>query len=281
MGRDTAEVVRGFLFIDDLPCDSPRWWVERRFKQAPAEIRSAMETLGYYASQLEATLDWQDDCWLATFTVEPGVPVEVGAVSIEVDQPLAGEPPLQALLADGRLESGQDFTHKGYESFKDALLDVARDLGYFDADFTRHRVVVDPAANTADVDLMLASGPRYRIGEVLIDQALLEPELFARYLRIEPGAYYDADDLNATYRNLLESDFFSRVVITPLEELREAGEVPIRVVATPSSRRTLQLGGGYATDTGPRVRGDLRYRRLNDRGHRAGIGEMNSIEKQT
>ncbi len=271
---DVEDVVRGFLSLDELPCESPRWWVGRRFKQAPAEIQRAMETLGFYNAQVQPDLAWQDECWLATFSVTPGDRVLVHTFQLDIDQPLAGEPQMVALGDNLELKEGKPFSHKDYEDLKDNLLDVAQDIGYFDADFSRHVVTVDPQANQADVDLVLAGGIRYRISDIRAEQTSLRPELFNKYLSVEEGEYYDAKDLNTTYKNLLESDYFSRVVITPLLELREDGEVPLQIIAAPGSRRTLQLGGGYATDTGPRVRGDLRYRRLNDRGHRAGASAM-------
>jgi len=97
---------------------------------------------------------------------------------------------------------------------------------------------------------------------------------FDKYLRVEAGQYYDAEDLTDTYKNLLQSDYFSRVLINPLLDLREDGEVPLQVIVAPAPRRTIQVGGGYATDTGPRVRGGLSYRRLKDRGHRAGASAL-------
>ncbi len=271
---DVEDVLRGFLSIDDLPCDSPRWWVGRRFRQAHAEIRQAMETLGFYNAQIESELQWTEACWLATFSVEKGPRARVRALTLEVDEPLATEP--RFVTARKVEDFGVDdvFTHQAYEGLKDRLLDVAQELGYFDADFSRHVVTVDAESNSADIDLALAGGARYRIGEIISEQTLLEPELFDKYLRIEEGAYYDATDLTDTYKNLLQSGYFSQVIINPLLDLRQDGEVPLRLAVAPAPRRIIELGGGYATDTGPRVRGDLSYRRLNDRGHRAGASAL-------
>ena len=267
-------VLRGFLSIDDLPCDSPRWWVRRRFRQAPGEIRQGLETLGFYRGQVQSDLQWQEACWFARFAVDAGPQARVRMLDLEVDDPLSSEPRLREARENEDFGPGEVFSHQAYESLKDRLLDVAQDLGYFDADFSRHVVTVDPESNSADIDLALAGGIRYRVGEVISEQTLLDAELFGHFLQIEEGAYYDAQDLTASYKNLLESDYFSRVLINPQLDLREDGMVPVRVIVTPAPRRTIQLGGGYATDTGPRVRGDLRYRRLNERGHRAGASAL-------
>jgi translocation and assembly module TamA len=133
---------------------------------------------------------------------------------------------------------------------------------------------VDPETNRADVALTLAGGDRYRIGDIAIDQQELNPELFGRLLRIETGRTFDARDLAATYRNLLSSQYFDRVLVTPDVDARADGAVPVRVTAMATNRRYVLLGAGFATDSGPRARADLRNRRLNDRGHRANVSTI-------
>ncbi|MEQ8486557.1 MAG: autotransporter assembly complex family protein [Pseudomonadales bacterium] len=263
------DVLRVMVSIDDLPCDAPRWWVERRHRQAPDEIRRGMEVLGYYNAEVATELDWDDDCWQASYTVSPGDPVRIARVDLVVEGGLGGEPRLLAARRALPLAPEEPFTHGSYEDAKDDLLEVAQALGYFDAAFTRHRVEVDPATNQADIELTLTGGERYRVGRIDIDQDVLDDGLFRRYLRFQTGQPYDADHLTLTYRNLIESDYFDRVLVTPDLEVREGGEVPVTVNATASTRRTALVGAGYATDTGPRGRLDLRYRRVNDAGHRA------------
>jgi len=271
---DTQAVVLAFLSIDELPCDAPQWWIEYRLKQLRPEIGRAMGALGFYNPEVTTTLDRSDACWTLRVAIKPGDQVRVRSFDLEIDEPLANEPLVTELRTGKGLVLDVPFSHEAYEGLKEQLLDTAQDLGYFDAEFSRHQVRIDPVLNAADIDLAIAGGARYRIGEILTDQTALEPELFARYLRIREGQPYDARDLLESYKNLSESDYFSRVLITPLVDSREDGLVPVRVAVVPSPRRLLQLGGGYATDTGPRVRGDVTYRRLNDRGHRASTNTL-------
>jgi translocation and assembly module TamA len=275
-GVDDAleETLRAFVTVDDLSCKAPRWWVRRAFQLTEAEVREALETLGYYQSELTTELAWGKDCWQVTLAVQTGERARFGTVDVVVEGPLAEEPAMRALLAERPLRGGRRFTHETYESAKSRMLQVAEDLGYFDASFSRARVEVDPQANLADVQLTLAGGVRYRIGELVVEQHELREELVRRFLRVREGQPFDARDLTGTYRELLASQYFDRVVVTPDLDEREDGRVPVRIVASTTSRRTILLGGGYATDTGPRVRADLRYRRLNDRGHRGQISAL-------
>jgi translocation and assembly module TamA len=266
---DVQAVLRAVVGIADLPCDAPRWWVERRHRQAPGEIRRAMELFGYYNAEVEAELGWEASCWQASYTVAAGEPVRIERFDLSVEGDLAEQARLRAAVDGIRLGRNRIFTHQAYESAKDDLLEAAQALGYFDAGFTRHRVTIDAERNRADIELTLEGGERYRIGEVEIEQSVLNDALFRRYLRFSPGDPYDSDRLTLTYRHLLESDYFDRVFVAPEFDLREHGAVPVRITASASTRRTALVGAGYATDTGPRGRVDLRYRKVNDAGHRA------------
>ncbi len=269
VGEDVKDVLVAFLTIDELPCDAPRWWVERRHRQAPDEIRRGMEVLGYYRAEVESSLEWGEECWLAVYVVEPGDPVRVQTFDVEVTGPLAEERPMRETLAGLDLGPEEPFSHRAYERVKAELMETAQALGYLDAEFTRRRVRVNPETNLAHIELTLDGGERYVIGRISVEQSVLEPELFHRYLRLEEGQPYAAELLARAYRNLIESEYFDRVLVSPDLDERAAGRVPIRVTASATTRRRVLVGAGYATDTGPRGRLDLRYRRINDDGHRA------------
>jgi translocation and assembly module TamA len=278
---EIEDVVRGFVTLDDLQCDSPRWWVNRSYADLEAEARLALETQGYYHAAIAPKLEFEEECWKASLEIRRGESIKFGAVNVSVDGPLGNEPAMKKLLADPVLREGRRFTHARYDAAKSRLLDVAEDLGYFDAKYTLAQVQVDPDAKRADVALTLAGGVRYRIGEIQIEQHELRPELFNRLLRIERGEPFAAKDLADSYRELLGSQYFDRVLVTPDIEGRADGKVPVHVTAMATSRRSILLGAGYATDSGPRGRADLHYRRLNDRGHRASFTSIVSgIEGQ-
>ena len=268
---DMAATLEAFVTIDDLPCDAPRWWVERRHRQAPDEIRRGLEVLGHYRGEISGRLSWDDDCWQAEYEVTPGEQVRIQQVDIDIEGALANEPRMQDTVA--RLDIGPEevFSHPGYESAKSELLETAHSLGYFDAEFTRHRVTVNPETNLAEIELTLDGGERYLIGEIHIEQTALKDDLFRRFLRFETGEAYDDRIMNRTYRDLIESDYFDRVLVAPQIDEREDGVVPIEVNVDATSRRRALVGAGYATDTGPRLRADMRWRRVNDRGHRANL----------
>jgi translocation and assembly module TamA len=274
VGDDLEVVLRAFVTIDELPCDAPRWWVESRHRQAPAEMERGLEALGYYRSDISGELEWGEACWRASYDVAAGDPVRIQTVDLMLEGDLADEPRLMDVVAGLDLAPEEVFSHGAYERAKTALIDVAQGLGYFDAEFVRHRVEVDPEANSADIQLTFVSGQRYRIGAIDLHQRVLEPRLFERFLEFAVGDAYDEEKLAETYRNLIGSDYFDRVLVVPDLDARDEGLVPVQVTAANITRRSVVVGAGYATDTGPRARLDLRYRYLNDRGHRANFSSL-------
>jgi translocation and assembly module TamA len=273
---DLEAMLRAFVTIDELPCDAPRWWIERRHGQAPAEMNRGLEALGYYRAEIAGEIEWGEDCWLASYQVDPGDPVRIQTVDLVIEGALADEPRVREVMADLDIAPEEVFAHRSYEGAKFRLIEVAQSLGYFDAGFTRHRVEVDPRNNVADIQLTLASGPRYRIGNIDYQQDVLRPSLFRRFVEFTEGDPYDEQALAETYRNLIGSDYFDRVLVVPDLDARTEAGVPVQVSATSLARRSVVVGAGYATDTGPRARLDTRYRYLNERGHRANFDSLAS-----
>ncbi len=180
--------------------------------------------------------------------------MRIETFDLDLEGPIAEEPRIREARAGLDVGPEEPFSHGAYENAKSELLEAAGELGYFDAEFTRHRVVVDPEANLADIELTLSGGVRYSIGEIRIQQRALKDELFRRFVEFEVGDPYDARDLTRTYQSLLQSDYFNRVLVTPELDERGDGRVPVQVTATATTRRSTLVGAGYATDTGPRAR---------------------------
>ena len=79
---------------------------------------------------------------------------------------------------------------------------------------------------------------------------------------------YDGGEISRAYRDLSTSGYFSRVQVTPDFDNAANRQIPIQVVLDPAQRIEYTVGLGFATDTGPRLRGGYRNRRVNRHGHR-------------
>jgi translocation and assembly module TamA len=127
------------------------------------------------------------------------------------------------------------------------------------------------------------SGPRYRIGEIQVEQAFLDPAIVAGYLEIETGSYFDSNTMAHAYRDLSDSAYFGRIEVRPDMERAADEQIPIRISLTPGNRTEYTVGVGASTDTGLRFRAGFRNNRINQRGHRliADLGVSTVIQGLT
>jgi len=243
------------------------YWLERFIRRIPKTSQEALAPFGYYQAQVAVNGPTPvNGRRRIDIVVTPGDPVEVGRLQLEVDPDAPTE--LQALTESFPLTPGAPLRQDLYEKAKGEWISKAVDLGYLDARFSRHTLLLDPENNLADVDLRLESGPRYRFGTLLIHGAPDYPERFLRrYLTFAAGETFSYNQLGETQRNFLDSDRFNEVLVSPQKELVRDDEVPVNIWLTPRPLFSLRPGLGYGSDTGSRL--SLRYRDLNalKRGH--------------
>ena len=241
--------------------------IRRLHERAPEEIRTALQPFGYYRPRIEATLRQNGEQWTAQYRVEPGPPLPVAAVDVNLAGDGADDPAFRALVEDFPIKRGDTLNHAVYENAKQRFQAVAAERGYFDLRFTRQEVRVDLEAYRAEIQLAVDTGPRYRFGQVTIDQEILSPELLARYVQLHPGQPYSTAALLDAQLALLGSNYFSDVQIEADPERAENYAVPVHVQVTPRPPNKYTFGIGYGTDTGGR--GQIGWERyyLNPRGH--------------
>ncbi len=239
-------------------------------KRAPGQIRDALAPFGFYNVDVEEDLrspDGGGSAWVASYRVSPGDPVVIKGVTYQIEGEARedGGFPQRFALADGDV-----LRHADWESAKQSLLLAAAGRGYLDARIVNSRVLVDRDLNTAAVEVLFDSGPRYYFGPVTFEQDFLDPTLLQRFVRLEPGEPYDQGAVLGLQGSLLDTEYFRRVEMVPQTEEAdpETRQVPLTVYATANKRDKYRIGGGYSTDFGLKVSFDWRRRWVNRRGHR-------------
>jgi len=241
--------------------------VQRLHQQAESDIRNALQPYGYYNSKITSTLTGGPKDWKAQYDVEAGPQTHIRNVDIAIDGDAKDFPAVHDLLEKLPLHSGDALLHGNYESAKAQLLQTTYANGFLDARYTTSEFRVDPDTQTADVELKLSSGPRYFFGPVTVEQKGLDPDLVARYITIREGDPFDPQKVLKTQFALTDLGYFQSVVMEPVRKDEKDRHIPIVIHTTPRPRARYQIGGGYGTDTGPRITTGLELRRLNDDGH--------------
>lgn len=265
--RDLERNIRAFVSLATEPCDAEDWRVRRRFRSIETEARKALEPFGFYTPAISASLSMDDACWQASLTIEPGNPVLLRQVDVSIDGEAAADAAFDDLVKPAPLVAGSALRHAEYDRLKKVLQIRAADRGYVDAAFTASRLEIWPEAGYADVTLKFDSGSRYRIGPVIQEQDFLDEKIVAGFIDIEPGVFFDAEDLARAHRDLATSAYFSRIEVIPDFENIDAGQIPVKVRLQPGNRIEYKVGLGASTDTGARFRAGFRHNRLNRNGH--------------
>jgi len=242
--------------------------LHRLHDQASADIAQALEPMGYYHVSVQSRLESQGEGWQVEYQIDPGVPVLVTRLEVVWTGPGRDDPQLSATLTRFPLVSGDVFEHARYEKGKKALMDAALAQGYLDVTLLQHQVRVDPALHSAEITLILATGPRYRFGEVRLQQDVLDEDLLRRYIPFTRGIPYTAAYLQELQEALTDSDYFANITLRPRLDEAQDQEVPVDVLLEPRLRRRYALGLGYGTDTGARGNASLEERFINREGHR-------------
>jgi translocation and assembly module TamA len=268
--RAIADNVRGYLTLSRYVAreDVTDAQVRRLAVRAVDEAADAMRPYGYYAPTIRSRTSRDDDRWIVRLRIQPGEPVRMEAVNVNITGAGAENPALTALAPASTLRAGERLEHSAYEKLKADLLRTALERGYLDAKLTRRELLVDPQARLATANLDLDTGGQYRFGAVRIEQEVVTPELLDRYLRFSEGQVYSTERIRNTQYALEDSYYFATVSITPGTRDPATLTVPMTIRAEPIKRDRYSASFGYGTDT--EIRGKFAWdrRRVNTLGHR-------------
>jgi translocation and assembly module TamA len=239
-------------------------------KEVPPKVRVALEPFGYYHPLVETAIERSPDKVVLQVNVEPGPPVRVKAIRIDLRGPGSEMDKLRENIPLFPLKEGDVLRQDLYEEGKNAIQDAARESGYLDADFSTHVILLSLKENSAQINLILDTGPRYYFGEVVFVPPLTFPESFLRrYLAFRPGRPYSPRSLARTQLNFNNADRFSEITIEADKEEARDYRVPVRLHLTPSKLKRFRFGIGYETDNGLGMLARYQDLNFNHWGHEA------------
>ncbi|MFO1428826.1 MAG: autotransporter assembly complex family protein [Candidatus Competibacteraceae bacterium] len=231
--------------------------------QAEDNIREALQPFGYYHPTVGSSLERKNNDWVARYKIEPGPPVRISRVDIQLDGAGRDDPAFRNLVADSPLEPGERLVQPRYEEFKKKLELLASQRGYFKAQWQTHEIRINLVDNSAAIELKYDTGRRYYFGRVHWPETALAPEFLQRYLQFQPGDPYDSDALLNLQSNLINSGYFRQVEVAAPQEKAVDDRVPVDIGLHMRNPRQYSFGLGYGTGTGVRSRFGFEQRWLN------------------
>jgi translocation and assembly module TamA len=96
--------------------------IRRLHSRAAEEIKTALEPFGYYRPAVQSSLEREGSTWVATYRIDPGPPVKLVDVDVQVDGPGAADPGFRERVLSFPLHKGDVLYHPGYDVGKQTLV---------------------------------------------------------------------------------------------------------------------------------------------------------------
>ncbi|HQT00772.1 MAG: outer membrane protein assembly factor [Hydrogenophilales bacterium 16-64-46] len=243
--------------------------IQRLDRLSLETARELLATEGYFSPQLASSLAGET----LRYTVTAGPRTRVRSVTIHYAGTLAQDNDgawLRARIERGfRLPAGMPFRQADWEAAKTAALLPLLSGRYLAARIEASEARIDPVAQSADLSLVLDSGPAFFYGAPEIVGAKRYPASIARHLNpAKPGKPVNQQDLLDYQAALESSGYYSQALVRIDPDPAQAAAALIRVEVVERPEKLLSLGAGFSTDTGARVQASWLARDIADRGLR-------------
>ena len=242
--------------------------------KATADARAALRPYGYYSPVISARiLERDEQSAVVELTIDAGPPVRIVSVEVGVTGPGAKDRSISSWRRAWPLDEGAVLDQTVWDNEKQNAIETAKSRGYLAAEFTEHRLALDLEQNTASLELLLDTGPRYVMGDVTYSGHELMPGILEYIPRFEKGDPYTARLVSRLRTDLWKTGYFDDVTV--LETDRPELDPPtvdfdVRVATKTRNHYTGALGWG--DDTGIRLQANYSRHPMSARGDRLDVG---------
>ncbi|MCE0723394.1 autotransporter assembly complex protein TamA [Legionella resiliens] len=236
------------------------------------QVIQAIQPFGYFKA--EATVR-KPNAHQLTVIIHPGPQIKISRLKIELSGEGFRNPILRDAIKNVPLIQGDPLFTEQYERTKLKLLDTAENQGYMRAGFKKSEILIDEENYTAEITLILDTGPLYYFGQIQFNPTYIDPKLLHRFVPFHPGQIYSGDKILQLNNDLSSSGYFSSVLVKP--QITESSIVPVQIDTEPASKYSYTLGAGYGTDTGVRGRAAWHVAPVNRQGHKFNLMAQGSF----
>jgi translocation and assembly module TamA len=251
---------------------------ERDFDQVVAKAitnaRRAIRPYGYYSPEINGRIA-RDSVGghVLELVVNPGPPVRVAGLQIEVKGEGDSTSEVTGWRDQWPLQKGDVLDQTLWEQHKQVVIDSIRAIGFLGAKFEVHKIELDLDRNTADLALVLNTGPRYRMGNVDFAEHVLRPGLLEYVQRFSKGDAYTARRMSDFRADLWKTGYFTDVEVEEIVRADvEPPTVDLRVVTKTETRDSYQGALGLGSDTGLRLQATWNRHPISANGDRIDVG---------
>jgi translocation and assembly module TamA len=248
--KEALNAVKSASFLTTLKNRPPPSLNALRFR-ADADIPDMVKALhshGYYEAAVTVRVQEEEDEVQIFVMILPGPVYTIKEFKTEVfsegvpfvcqslePQNLGinlGEPAVTAKILDGEQKA----------------LALLGECGYPLSSIENEEMIADYADKTFSVSLKIEAGPLSKFGATALYGAPhVKKKFFDNKISWKEGEVYDRRLIEKTQKKLLDTGLFSSIVIAHDPSLNDQQELPMRIDATETKRRSINLGASYQT----------------------------------
>ncbi|BFU60697.1 MULTISPECIES: autotransporter assembly complex protein TamA [Rodentibacter] len=251
-----------------------------RYKRLVTEaVDKGLRVFGYYDSSVTFELKKRKGRDLLIANVTPGEPTRIAGTDVKIEGEAAQDEAFKALRKN-LPKNGELVEHQKYSDYKNSISTLALARGYLDGKFTISRLEISPETHQAWWRMLFESGVRYHYGNIKFHHSQIREDYLQNMLKIHTGEPYLVNQLSEFSNDFSSTNWFSSVLLQPqVDEQKKV--VNLDVLLYPRKKNAMELGVGFATDTGPHLQIGWTKPWINDRGHSFRTNLYVSAPKQT
>lgn len=249
--------------------------LDRLIAAAPAQVRSLLETEGYFNPGVRVSRAADGNGGGATrvrVLVNPGPRAVITRWSLDtvgaLQQAVQAEDEdavveLASLRRRWPLKADQPFRQQAWSDAKNLTLARLRAEGYPAATWASTTARVDAESNTVTLAAVADSGPLFRLGQITIEGLQRYDERSVRRLAtFGPGDAYSEQRLLDYQDRLLKVGLFEGAVIEIDPDPAKAAAAPVNIRVKELPLQAATVGVGYSANVGPRLTLEHTHRKL-------------------
>ncbi len=243
--------------------------LRRRAEWDRVNFVKVLKARGYYGAQVKTDIDLKVQPVQVTFHINSGPYYLLKSVVFQVTGEKENPSVKLPEAHDIGLIISEPLRAREILDAQKNLLHFIRQQGFPFPEVIDRQVIVDHKDQSGLVRFSFHTGPRACIGKTVIAGIVSVDEAFLFDLIIwKEGDRYDPDLLLKLQQRLTASGLFSRVRVTPGENLDESGSLPVVIEVSERKHRTISAGINYMTDEGPGAKMSWEHRNFFNQGER-------------
>lgn len=224
-----------------------------------------------------AELTHDRSAFFLTFTVEEGERYKFGTSDIAVGIRGINGDNLAKLI---EYETDDWYDNRKIDKSVEDLTDEVGTLGFAFVE-VRPRVNRDRGSQTINITFDISEGPRVFVERIeIVGNVRTSDKVIRREIQVAEGDAFNAAKIRRSRKRIRDLDYFSKVDIENIPGSAE-DKATIKVEVEEKSTGSLNIGVGFATDSGPLIDLGVTERNLLGRGQRISLNTSLAAEKTT